>query len=207
MEELVESLTETMAADVSWADSIDLSAIVADDSTIASLSALDDSEIWTAEDQAQLERILSDGDTASTVDLDTPPPVSGAAADQAEAVIESRVNQLAEQNPAVRSIYQNARQYAADLSEGIAKRWNSLPKPARVIFKNLGMVGGMFAITLGIQRAMAQKAHSTGKRVSLTSYLCSVSERFTALGLSFGDQQRQETADGALAMPWIDCTS
>lgn len=207
MEELVESLTETMAADVSLADSIDLSTIVADDSSIASFSGLSDSQIWTVDDQAQLERILGDGDTTASVDLDTPPPAAGAAADQAEAVIENRVNQLAEQNPAVRSIYQNARQYAAELGEGITSRWNSLPKPARVIFKNLGLIGGMFAITLGIQRAMAKKAHSSGQRVPLTSYLQAVAERFKALGLSFDDTQRQSSAEGALTMPWIDCTS
>lgn len=206
-EELLDALLDAGMEDASWADAVSLSTMVADDSSIVSLSTLTDSEIWTEEDQAQLERILGDGDSAAAADLDTPPPLSGPAADAADTVVEGRANQLAQQNPTIRAIFQNARQYAADLGEGITQRWNALPKPARIIFKNLGMVGGMFAITLGIQRAMAQKAHASGQRVALTSYLQSVAQRFTALGLPFGDEQRQAAAQGALALPWIDCTA
>ena len=61
-------------------------------------------------------------------------------------------------------------------------------------------------IMYGMNQALAQKSHESGKRTALTEYLKGVETKFTALGLAWNLDIKQKAAEDALAFPWIDAT-
>ncbi|MDP3279768.1 MAG: hypothetical protein Q8M57_01700 [Nitrosomonas sp.] len=63
-----------------------------------------------------------------------------------------------------------------------------------------------FGIIYGLNKAAAAKAHDSGNRTTLTSYLTQVQATYTKNGLPWNDDTKTKAATDALAFPWIDST-
>ena len=64
-----------------------------------------------------------------------------------------------------------------------------------------------FAIMYGLNKAMAENAHSSGQRTAISSYLAGVEKTFIANGLDWTHEIKQKAAEAALSYPWIDSTA
>jgi len=65
-----------------------------------------------------------------------------------------------------------------------------------------------FGIMYGLNKAIAQSAHDTGKRKPLSEYLRVVGDNWVnKLHLTWTADIRQHAAEDALAFPWIDATA
>lgn len=84
---------------------------------------------------------------------------------------------------------------------------NKMWKFSKFVGKNAAIGGLVFGVTYGLNKALAQKAHETGKRTALSEYLKGAQTNFEKIKLKWDDDLRQRAAELALGFPWIDATA
>lgn len=113
---------------------------------------------------------------------------------------EAVVNEAAD-SPA---LSENAQEAAASTLGQTVKDFSiKIAKTIGVEGAKAGLVWGIF---YGLNQLLAKKSSKTGKRTALSVYLKQVETNFKKQGLTFNDEVKQETADAAVKLPWIDAT-
>jgi hypothetical protein len=70
--------------------------------------------------------------------------------------------------------------------------------------KTTGEASLKWSITYGLNKAIAQKAHETGHRTSLSEYLDGLETSFIENALPWSAEAKSMVAKDALSFPWLD---